>query len=609
MSPHRLAGAFAWRPGTFPLDIELLAELCASPNSKPCKEDQAATLIQCAFRQHVARKERERRQQARQEYLEQMEKLQREGLGGGLGEAVKDAGSGSPGGVSAAARPPGPGLRDSRAQAFLALVRREQEEARRQREEEEAAQRRRLEEQQRRRRLLEAAFDGHVGEIQAVLQEAEELLTREGVGHDEGGRARRLQRRVALVECEDSHGNTPLSEAAAGGQPLAIQLLAELGASPNSKGAFGRTPLFRAAFGGHLQAVQLLLELGADPRVSDDDGNTPAQVASLDAVTSVLQSWDLRLTEAMLQNMEAERQRRAREAQQHEEAEPEPQGAAAGQTAAAVSHGGEGGRGRAGRQAAGGRPGGGVTAGGAQLQQAYCELNRRITEHDKCERKRVGKTDLTLQAIRDAEAQVDRLRREAQRAEETLAMARLQLREQTLDEEEAPGLRCQVTELHDVLLKDVGDRIRADGRWPLVIDPSGQAATFLRYQDTNYVDTMNPEHLRPERVRLALLGALRYGKPLVFDLREVDAFPAVRRQLEAVRPGLARELLSRALLRGERYLSLLRADDGPEYGAAQFQEARVARFRLLFVTGLRWPPAEQLRALLPVRVLPPRGGP
>lgn len=46
-------------------------------------------------------------------------------------------------------------------------------------------------------------------------------------------------------------------------------------------------------------------------------------------------------------------------------------------------------------------------------------------------------------------------------------------------------------------------------RWPLVIDPSGQAATFLRYQDTNYVDAVNPEHLRPERIRLALLGALR----------------------------------------------------------------------------------------------------
>lgn len=28
-------------------------------------------------------------------------------------------------------------------------------------------------------------------------------------------------------------------------------------------------------------------------------------------------------------------------------------------------------------------------------------------------------------------------------------------------------------------------------------------------KDTNYLDAVNPDHLRPERIRLALLGALR----------------------------------------------------------------------------------------------------
>uniref|UniRef100_A0A8D2FJ88 IQ motif and ankyrin repeat containing 1 n=1 Tax=Theropithecus gelada TaxID=9565 RepID=A0A8D2FJ88_THEGE len=510
-------------------------------------EDRAARAIQGAFRQLRARRELARRREERREYLEQMEKLQRE--------------------------------------AYLALVRREQEAARRQREQEEAAQRERREELQRRRRLLDAAFDGDVGEIRAVLKEVEQLLTREGVGHDEAGKARRLQRRVALVECEDSHGNTPLSEAAAGGQPLAIQLLAELGASPNSKGAFGRTPLYRAAFGGHLAAVEVLLKLGADPRVYAEDGNTPEQVASLDTVASVLHSWDLSLTEAMLQNMEAEQQRRAQEAQRHKEAEAKRMTLKVQQLA------------REQQQCH------------KELQQAYCELSRRITEHDQCEWRCMDKTKLTLQAIKDAEAQVDRLRQEAQKAEEALAMARLELREQTQEgEEEAPGLKCQVTELHDVLMKDVGNRIRADGRWPLVIDPSGQAATFLRYQDTNYVDTVNPEHLKPERLRLALLGALRYGKPLVFDLREVDLFPAVQRQLEAVQPGLAQALLSRGLLEQEKYLSLLRPTDGPEYSPTQFQEQRLEHFRLFFVTKVQWPPAEQLQVLLPVRVQLPGTG-
>ncbi|XP_063087272.1 IQ motif and ankyrin repeat domain-containing protein 1 isoform X2 [Cavia porcellus] len=544
---------------------------CPEAPAGPSLEDQAATVIQCAFRQHLARRELALRQRKRQEYLEQMEKLQRE--------------------------------------AYLASVRQEQEAARRRREEEEAAQRERLEELQRRRRLLDAAFDGDLAEIRAVLDEVEQLLTRDGVGQDEAGRARRLQRLVAMVECEDSHGNTPLSEAAAGGQPQAIRLLAELGASPNSKGAFGRTPLYRAAFGGHLEAVQVLLKLGADPRVYADDGNTPAQVASLNAVSTVLQSWDLSLTEAMLQNMEAEWQRRAQEAQQQQAAEAKRLTLKVQQLA------------REQQQC-------------QKLQQAYCELHRRISEHDRCQQKCPGKAELTLQAIKDTEVHVGKLRQEAQKAEEMLAMARLELREQSQEEEEeAPGLKCQVTELHDVLMKDVGNRISADGRsvctqmglgqsgmavpwgdlvaasrWPLVIDPSGQAATFLRYQDTNYVDTMNPEHLRPETIRLALLGALRYGKPLVFDFREVDLFPVVQRQLDAVQPGLAQALLSRGLLEQERYLSLLRPTDGAEYDPAQFQEARLEHFRLFFVTQVQWPLTEQTQVLLPVRVqLPSRG--
>lgn len=94
----------------------------------------------------------------------------------------------------------------------------------------------------------------------------------------------------------------------------------------------------------------------------------------------------------------------------------------------------------------------------------------------------------------------------------------------------------------------------------------------------------------------------------MFDLREVDLFPAVQRQLEAVQQGLAQELLSRRLLEQDRYLSLLRPTDGPEYGPTQFQESRLEQFRLFFVTQVRWPPAEQLQVLLPVQVQLPSEG-
>jgi len=46
-------------------------------------------------------------------------------------------------------------------------------------------------------------------------------------------------------------------------------------------------------------------------------------------------------------------------------------------------------------------------------------------------------------------------------------------------------------------------------RWPLIVDTSGQAATFLRYRDTNFINALSPRDVEPERIRLSILGALR----------------------------------------------------------------------------------------------------
>lgn len=142
-------------------------------------------------------------------------------------------------------------------------------------------------------------------------------------------------------------------------------------------------------------------------------------------MASVLQSWDLSFTEAMLQNMEAEQQRRAQEAQKHKEAEDYRCAKGDVGPRRAVGEGDVDDFDQPasshcsinlklqqldpgcppGRRPWGGpeswRSGEGELLGSAslvcpQLQHAYCELNRRIMEH-KCERKCMGKTELTLQ--------------------------------------------------------------------------------------------------------------------------------------------------------------------------------------------------------------------
>ncbi|KAL8181388.1 UNVERIFIED_CONTAM: hypothetical protein K2H54_000549 [Gekko kuhli] len=347
------------------------------------------------------------------------------------------------------------------------------------------------------------------------------------------------------------------------------------------KGAFNRTPLYRAAFGGHLAAVEILLQHGADPRLYADDGNTPGQVASVDSLVAVLNSWDVSLTDSMLQKMEAEQQRRAHLEEEQKAAETHQMTKEAEQLAKEHERRSK------------------------ELQQAYCELNRRITEHDKCQRKQMGNAEITLQAIADAERVVQKLRLEVENAEEKLSLARLQLREQLQGgaRAEFQGLKCSVQELDDVLFKDVGGKIHSDGRWPLVIDPSGQAAIFLRYRDTNYLNAVNPSDMSVETIRLALLGAIRYGKPLVFDMMEVDMFDTVKKQLERLEPGLAEALLGGTILANERYLSLLRPTDGPEYADTEFQAARTEKFRLFVVTKQQHPSEDLLQTLLPIQVV------
>uniref|UniRef100_A0A8C5BRJ6 IQ motif and ankyrin repeat containing 1 n=1 Tax=Gadus morhua TaxID=8049 RepID=A0A8C5BRJ6_GADMO len=406
-------------------------------------------------------------------------------------------------------------------EAFVALVRREREAAERQRKEEEEERKRKREEQQQLKRLLEASFDGVLKEVLAVLKEVSERDTENGVGFDEAGRRQRRLSQLRAVNTTDAHGNSAVSEAAAGGQTHIITLLAAKGADVNARGAFGRTPLFRAAFGGHLEAVQTLLPLGGDPRLRAGDGCTPEQVAPEESVAGVLRGWDLSLTDSMLTTMEAETQRRAEEEQEHEEA----------------------------------------TASLSSLQRARTQLSKRISEHDACSGKGM----------------------EPRSGGGT-------------------GVLCRVRDLDDVLFKDVGGKIRHDGRWPLVVDPGGQAASFLRYRDTNYLDAVSPGGLQADRLRVSLLGAIRFGKPLVIDMKEAELFDSVLSQLEQVMPGLGKELFSKELLRKERYLSLVRSSDGPSYARTEFRSDRIENFALIIITKQRHPQEHLLKTFYPIEV-------
>eukprot|EP00955_Chlamydomonas_euryale_P105733 365661-Chlamydomonas_euryale.AAC.18 len=111
--------------------------------------------------------------------------------------------------------------------------------------------------------MLEAAFDGEDAVLQTLLERAKALGMKN------------------YVDAADAHGNTILSEAAAGkgmaiqklfcssGTLSTVQLLLDSGADPNTRGEFARTPLWRACFLGKAEVVMPLLRAGADPRIGN----------------------------------------------------------------------------------------------------------------------------------------------------------------------------------------------------------------------------------------------------------------------------------------------------------------------------------------------------
>ncbi|XP_068747717.1 IQ motif and ankyrin repeat domain-containing protein 1-like [Montipora capricornis] len=515
------------------------------------KQDESAVIIQKYTRRHLAKKELEKRRREKQKYEELMDKIQKE--------------------------------------AWLKLVQMEREEAEKERKKEEEERRKKREEAKRRNRILEAAFDGDNDEIVAVLEEAYEEDSKRSELSEPARQSLITRHQVALVDCEDANNNTPLSEAAGGGHADTIKMLIQRGANLNSRGRYKRVPLWRAAFGGHLQAVQTLLEHGGDPRLVADDGTNAMQVAAIPAVEQVLQEWDIKQTDKLLEKLEAEKnnrqeeERKLREAESNrlekeiEKAEKENQ------------------------------------AHQRELAKAHCELNKRIYEHDKCMAE--GKTDkreVTLQAIHDAEAVLGLAQKKAEASKEALGQVKLKLREQNNTEEnskdataEVKGVKVMLRDLDDVLLRDVGGKIAEDGRWPLLIDTSPQSSTFLRYRDTNYINALNPKHVEPEVIRMALLGGLRYGKPVVLDMMEVDMFDTVTMRFDDVQKGLMASLMSKELLKDSKFLELIRPGDGEEYSKTSFLGARIEKFLFIIITQ-QWNPQEKLMdQTYPIRVIIP----
>jgi len=481
-------------------------------------------------------------------------------------------------------------MEDLEKEALISMIKREQAKEEKRREKEDEERRRKLRAKKRIKKLLEAAFDDEVEDIKNIIQEG---LTELPKDCSEAIKQREIRQ---LVECRDPHENSPLGEAAAGGAVNAMKYLLENGANPNHKGQWKRTPLYRSAFAGHVDCINILLNSGADPRIVASDTNTPRDIAGISEVQKLLDDWDISKTDPLIENFN-KKNSTYKNLQKTELLNEMNSRQDVVQAKKEI-----------------------VQSLKKQLNTAWQDYEKRIYEHDNAVAQGFDKPEITIQCINDAEMTMESLKIKLEKAQADYAMAQMKVREQQhkqknfenadSDDEfdEFAGnpliMKCTLNEIPDVLFRDVGNKIKESGKWPMIIDSSGKACLFLRYQDTNYVNILDTRACSEQKLKESLLGSIRYGKPLIIDLQNMDLWNAMESSFNRIKENLWEELFSKTLMENQNYMKLIDIKvDKPEYHPNKFAHMYSEKFKLVILTGQAVPPDEWVDVTYPVEIV------
>lgn len=523
------------------------------------KQNRAATLIQCKWRSVLAIKKLSQLKQEKNEFDEKMKKLEHE--------------------------------------AFLQMIKYEQEKEEKRR----MKKQREIEEKQkqlkRKKKFLEAAYDGNLQELKFIIKDYENELN----SNDKLDSVQKRRQILNLIDCRDSNNNSALSEAAASGSSDVVLYLILNGADPNSRGAFERTPLWRSAFAGHMEATQILLQHGGDPRLYSQDGQKVYDCCTNDQLCEMIKVWDINITKRMLDQIAFTRaqfiqaQVKSLEGQKQE---------ALGvyekykQEYSLVKN---------------------------QLLKCNQELQRLHDEY-------LLNPFMYAPLIDQKEEEKVHLKTQHEELREKTAKARIAYKEmlnilkkekkqldnggrkednddddeneEDLNDDENQ-MKINIKEIDDIVIRDFSGKLSQSKKWPLIIDQNEQATTFLRYRDTNYINCLDPKSMHYDRFRLALLGAIRFGKPFVLDLMDYDEelIESIKSICEQIQTNLFKDIIDKKILNKENYLKLIRPNDGEQYQVQNFDDSKIKNFKLIFITSNSYPYEFLLNNTFPIRII------
>lgn len=162
-------------------------------------------------------------------------------------------------------------------------------------------------------------------------------------------------------------------------------------------------------------------------------------------------------------------------------------------------------------------------------------------------------------------------------------------------------------QLSEVLLKDVGDMRKSDGRWPLIIDPSGRSSKAIKYLECTVFPMTELVTLDPLRLRRALLKQMMHGGAVIVDLDNFD-FPidVIEDQFNKVERGLFSKLSDRSVLYSyllqRRFKSLITKDLQQEFQECLFLDDALQNFVLGLITSIRNPDFEFAKQFFTISV-------
>lgn len=118
------------------------------------------------------------------------------------------------------------------------------------------------------------------------------------------------------------------------------------------------------------------------------------------------------------------------------------------------------------------------------------------------------------------------------------------------------------------------------------------------------VNVLDTRACEPQKLKNTLLGSIRYGKPFIMDLGNMDLWDAMVASIDRIQEGLFSQLITKGLLENQNYMKLVDEKvDSEEYHAKKFVHGFADKFCFVVLTRMSYPPEDWINNLYAISIV------